>query len=277
MKLENETAIVTGSTTGIGRTIAEFLLKEGCKVTICSRTEEKVKKAVTELKKQYGDSVIGFSCDVTNPDDIDNIVKKTIDAFGSVRILIANAGINSIYGPLNCLTTESTNIHAQKTIGTNLIGVINAVSAVLPQMSQQKYGRIITLSGGGVDRPIEHMTIYSASKGGVVTFSKCLALELAALEGDIKINIFHPGLIRTDLMSNVNCVPNWKTPEEIEESLDFTLDYLGGDIKKRCSKVIPFVTPSCKSNGKVFHGFSVFKTIVRAIKMQRALKKRNQE
>ena len=67
------------------------------------------------------------------------------------------------------------------------------ISAVLPQMKSQGYGRIVTLSGGGADRPIDNMTIYSASKGGVLAFSKCLAVELGRRRDDIKLNIFQPG------------------------------------------------------------------------------------
>ncbi|NHJ49651.1 MAG: SDR family oxidoreductase [Asgard group archaeon] len=274
MKLENETAIVTGSTSGIGRMIAELLLREGCKVTICSRSKEKVEKTVSELKEKYGDSVIGVPCDVSQIDDLTNAAKKTIESFGSIRILIANAGLNTVYGPFVCLTPEKASANAETVIGVNLIGTINTVSTILPYMVEQKYGRIITLSGGGADRPIDNMSIYSASKGGVVTFSKCLAVELSQKEEDIKLNIFQPGMIKTNLTTDFACVPNWKTEEEVKKDLDFVLHYLGGDLEKRSSKVIPYVMPNSKANGKVFRGFKLFKLITRAIKMQRAMKKR---
>ncbi len=274
MRLKNETAIITGSTTGIGRKLAELLLKEGCKVTICSRTEAKVKRTVSELKEQYGKSVIGFPCDVNNPKDLKKIVEKTVELFGSVRILIANAGLNTIYGSFECLTPEMVESHAKTIISTNLMGVMNSISAVLPQMNKQKYGRIITTSGGGADRPLDNMTIYSASKGGAVTFSKCLALELAAKDEDIKINIFQPGIIKTTLMSNVKYVPNRKSNQEVEENLELVLQYIGGDLEKSCSKVIPYIMPKTKSNGKVFRGFSLPKLIFNSMKLQRAMKKR---
>ena len=274
MKLKNETALITGSTTGIGKKLAEILLKEGCKVAICSRSEEKVQKALSEFKEQFGDSVIGFLCDVNNPKDLKNIVDKVIDAFGSIRIMIANAGVNTIYGPFECMTPEMVESNAKSIIGVNLFGVMNSIAAVLPQMNKQKYGRIITLSGGGAERPIDNMTIYSASKGGVVAFSKCLALELVQKEEDIKINVFQPGMLKTNLLSGYACVPNWKTEEEIKEDMDFVLNFIGDDIEKRCIKVIPYITPECKSNGKVFRGFKLFKLITRMIRMQRDMKKR---
>jgi short-subunit dehydrogenase len=274
MKLKNETALITGSTTGIGKQLAEILLKEGCKVAICSRSEENVKKTLSEFKEQFGDSVIGLPCDVNNPKDLKKIVDKTIEAFGSIRIMIANAGVNTIYGPFDCMDPEMVESNANAIIGANLIGTMNSIAAVLPQMNKQKYGRIITLSGGGADRPIDNMTIYSASKGGTVTFSKCLALELAEKEEDIKINIFQPGMLRTNLMTSFSCVPNWKSEEEIKENLEFILNYIDDDIEKRCLKVIPYILPETKSNGKSFRGFKLFKFIIRMIKMQREMKKR---
>ena len=274
MKLKNETAIVTGSTRGIGKQIAELLLKEGCKVTICSRSEEKVKYALAELQGKYGDSVIGYMCDVSKPEDVMMVVGQTINTFGSVRILVASAGLNTLYGPFDCMNPKMVKENAETILNTNLIGVMNSISAVMPYMNEQKYGRIITLSGGGVDRPIDNMAIYSASKGAVYTFSKCIALELDQKEADIRINIFQPGMIKTDLLSSVTCVPDWKTNEEIEENLEFALVYLGGDIEKSCKKVLPYVSPKCKSQGKLFRGYSLPKLIFNAIKMRRAMKKK---
>lgn len=162
--MKNETALITGSTNGIGKKTAELFLREGCKVMICSRKEEHVKNTLAEFKVKYGDSVIGLKCDVSDPVAVKSVIDETIKNFGSVRILVANAGINLEYGPFEHIPLEKVNVDAKTVIETNLIGVINSISAVLPHMIKQGYGRIITLGGGGADRPIEHMTIYSASK-----------------------------------------------------------------------------------------------------------------
>lgn len=275
MRLQNETAIITGSTSGIGKKLAELFLREGCKVTISSRSKDKVDSTVKEFSKQFGDNVIGLACDVTNPADLEKLVNETITTFGSVRILIANAGLNTLYGPFDCMSPKMVKENADKIIGTNLIGTINTISAVLPQMKKQDYGRIITLSGGGADRPIDNMTLYSASKGGVVTFSKCLALELKESGLDIKLNIYQPGMLKTGLTTTVSCVPDWKPQEEVQKDLDFVLEYLGGDVEERTLPVIPYVLPETKDNGKDFRGFSLFKLITRAMKMQRHMKKRD--
>jgi len=272
MEMKNETAIITGSTSGIGKKLAELFLKQGCKVAICSRKEENVKSTLEEFKEQFGDSVIGDTCDVSDSESLKSFVKKVTDAFGSVRILVANAGLNLSYGPFEYIPLEKVASDAKIVIGTNLIGTIHSISAVLPQMIKQGYGRIITLSGGGADRPIEHMTIYSASKGGVVSFSKCLVEELKQRNDDIKLNIFQPGMLETNLSSTSQCIEEWKDEETYKKELSLIQRYVCGDIEKSCSTVIPYVLPSCKDNGKIFRGFSIIKMIKGFKKYSKALK-----
>ncbi|TET28672.1 MAG: SDR family oxidoreductase [Candidatus Heimdallarchaeota archaeon] len=277
MSMINETAIITGSTSGIGKCIAEKFLAEGCKVTISSRSEEKVKKTLTELSKKYKDSVIGFACDVNDPKDLKKLVDKTIEKFGSIRILIANAGLNITYGPFSKLTADRVNKDAKIVIGTNLIGTLNSISAVLPYMIQQKYGRIITLSGAGAERPMPNMTIYTASKGGIIAFSKSLAVEFSQMEGDIKINVFSPGMLKTNLGTNIKLVPNWRSEEDHKRDLEIVYKNMAGDIDSSCEKVIPYVLPDLKDNGKVFRGSSIMKMITGGMKIQREMKRRSKK
>jgi len=270
--MRNETAIVTGSTSGIGKKIAELFLREGCKVAICSRTEAKVKKTVEEFKQKFGDKVIGIPCDVSDPNAVKALVDKTIAAFGSVRILVANAGLNLKYGPFNYLPLETVNSDAKTIIGINLIGIMNSVSAVLSHMVKQGYGRIITLGGGGADRPLENMTIYSASKGGVLAFSKCLAEEFKKKEQDIKINIFFPGMIDTNLNKNTEVNEAWKDKETHQRELKIVYKYVATDVEESCLNVIPYALPSCKKNGKTFRGFSIMKLIKGFKKVSKEMK-----
>jgi NAD(P)-dependent dehydrogenase (short-subunit alcohol dehydrogenase family) len=261
MRMKNETALITGSTNGIGKKIAELFLREGCRVMICSREEEHVKNTLAEFKNKYGDSVIGLSCDVSDPSEVKSVVDETISSFGSIRILVANAGINLEYGPFEFIPLEKANSDAKSVIGTNLIGVINSISAVLPHMIKQGYGRIITLGGGGADRPIEHMTIYSASKGGVLAFSRCLAEEFNAKDSDIKINTFFPGMINTNLTTSAQVIEAWKDRDTYDREFELIKKYVMTDIEESCKRVIPYSLPSCKDNGKTFRGFSVIKLI----------------
>jgi 3-oxoacyl-[acyl-carrier protein] reductase len=273
MRMKDETAVITGSTSGIGKKLAEKFLKEGCKVAICSRNEENVNKTVSEFKGDYGDSVIGFPCDVSDIDSVKDVVDKTVATFGSVRILVANAGITLSYGPFEYMSSEKVAEEAKKVIGVNLIGAINSIAACLPQMKKQGYGRIITLSGGGGDRPMPHMTIYSATKGGVVAFSNCLAREFKDAGDDITINIYQPGMIVTNLGSDAKAVEGWKDQATFRKDTDRAFEYMGVGIEESTEKVFPYVLPSYKDNGKTFRGFSIIKMIRGARKLQKEIKK----
>ncbi len=273
MQMNGETAVITGATSGIGKKIAEIFLEEECNVTICSRDEEKVRETVSEFKEKYGDSVLGLKCDVTNISDIKHVYTKTAEAFGSIRILVANAGLNTTYGPLEYIQPEQVESDAQFVIGVNLIGTINSISAVLPYMINQKYGRIITLAGAGVGRPTPNMTLYSASKGGVDTFSKCLAEELQERYEDIKLNIFMPGMIETNLGRKTKVITEWKDNETFQRENSLVLQHIGADINESCKKVIPYVLKSCKVNGKQFRGYSLLKMIQGGRKLRKTMKK----
>ena len=231
-------------------------------------------KTLSEFKKQFGDSVIGFPCDVTDPVSLKKIVQNTIEAFSSIRILVANAGRNIRYGPFEYISPEMVISDAQAVIGTNLIGTMNSVSAVMPQMIKQKYGRIVTLSGGGASRALTNMALYSASKGGIDTFSKCFAQELKERDDDIKINIFNPGMLKTNLATNIEIVPGWRDEDSVKKESELAFEYLGGDIEKSCSKVIPYVLPTCTKNGVKFSGVSVLNMIRGGIKLRKVLKER---
>ena len=271
--MRNETALVTGSTSGIGKKTAELFLREGCKVAICSSKENNVKQTLAEFKEKFGDSVIGMTCDVSDPISVKSIVDETLNAFGSVRILVANAGVNLTYGPFEYIPLEKANADAKILINVNLIGIINSISAVLPHMIKQGYGRIITLGGAGADRPIENMTIYSASKGGVLAFSKCLAKEFEKKESNLKINIFFPGMIDTNLMKSAQVIEAWKDQETYQREFSLILKYVMTNIEESCSKIIPYALPSCDSNGKEFRGFSVMKLIKGFKKIRKEMKK----
>ncbi|MFX1517537.1 MAG: SDR family NAD(P)-dependent oxidoreductase [Promethearchaeota archaeon] len=273
--MKGETAIVTGSTSGIGKKISELFLKEGCKVTICSRNELNVKKTVSKFQEEFSDSVIGQVCDVSDTTLMKKVVEKTVHTFGSIRILVANAGINLTYGPFENMihNPEEIIVDTQKMLSTNLIGVINSISTVLPYMITQGYGRIIVVGGGGGERAVPHMTLYSASKGGVFAFSKCLATEFTEREDDIKINVFQPGMIETNLGKNVKVVEGWKTEEIFQHDRSLAFKYIGTNIEESCTNVIPYAIPTCKENGKVFRGFSILKMIRGGRKYQKALAK----
>jgi NAD(P)-dependent dehydrogenase (short-subunit alcohol dehydrogenase family) len=273
MQLQYETAIITGATSGIGKKITQHFLQEGCKVAICSRNESNVAKTVDEFRVKFGDSILGFPCDVADTTSVKTFVQRAAAQFGSIRILVANAGLAGLYGPFANIPYDQVGTNAETVIGTLLHGTIYTISAILPYMIKQKYGRIVTLSGGGADRPLTHMTTYSAAKGGVVAFSKCLALELAERSEDIKINIFQPGMLKTGLTTHSDIVPNWLDADTVRKQSELALQYIGGDIEASTKTVLPYVLPSCKQNGTTFRGFSVRKLIRGAMRLKKIQKR----
>ena len=140
-------------------------------------------------------------------------------------------------------------------------------------MVKRRYGRIVTLGGGGANRPIEHMTIYSASKGGVLAFSKCVAKEFERADSDLKINIFFPGMIDTNLTNSAQVIEAWKDIETYEQEFELIKKYVMTDIEESCSKVIPYSIPSCEDNGKVFRGFSGMRIGMGFMKVRKEMKK----
>ncbi len=272
MKLTGETALITGSTSGIGKKTAAILLREGCRVTVCSRSIDKVQKTLAEFKPEYGDNVQGIVCDVSKPDSVRKAAGFTADTFGSLRILIANAGISPIYGPFEFLSKNQVKDLADKIIDINLKGTFNSVAAVLPYMRKQKYGRIITLTGGGASRPTRNFTLYSASKGGIAAFSRCLAAELKNTEDDIKINIFQPGPMKTDLNRKLTLVSGWREEEAFHKQWEKLFDSVDLDIEKCCRRILPLVSPECKANGKEFTGFSLIGMLPKLFKVQKIMK-----
>ena len=119
---------------------------------------------------------------------------------------------------------------------------------------------------------MENMTIYSASKGGVVAFSQCLAKELEKDENDIKINIFQPGMVLTNLY-NVSLIEDWKDKESFEAEMDLLKKYVMTDVEQSSMAVIPYVLPTCKENGKNFRGFPLAKMIRGFMKVSKERKR----
>ncbi|MEW5995952.1 MAG: SDR family NAD(P)-dependent oxidoreductase, partial [Candidatus Zixiibacteriota bacterium] len=148
LKLKGKVAIVTGASMGIGLAIAEAFAKEGCNLTIVSRNLGDVSKAAAGLKK-HGVDVLPLKCDVSRPEEVEEMVKKTVKKFRKIDILVNNAGI---YGPLGPLVGNDFG-EWEKTIKINLLGTVICTKSVLPHMIKAGKGKIINLSGPGTGGP----------------------------------------------------------------------------------------------------------------------------
>jgi 2-deoxy-D-gluconate 3-dehydrogenase len=191
LDLNGKTAIVTGGSLGIGYGISYRLAEAGANVVIASRNIEEVNKAVEELK-QKGFKAIGVKCDVALEEEVKNLVLESVKAFGSVEILVNNAGMFP-FSPLATLTSELFD----KVIATNLRGVFLTTKYISEQMIKQgKGGKIINITSIDALHPsMAGLAHYDASKHGVWGFTKNVALELA--KDKIWVNAVAPGGVMT--------------------------------------------------------------------------------
>lgn len=192
MKLKNKVAIITGSTKGIGRGIAELFAKEGASVVINSPTQENCDRVASEIKSKNG-KVIGISADVSKEEQVKNLISKTVDEFGKLDIMVNNAGILN-QTPLVKLEEEEWD----SIIDVNLKGVFLGIKHAAKQMIEQgKGGKIVNMASiaGLIGYPT--LAHYSSSKGGVIELTRTAALELAG--EDIQVNAIAPGLIETQM------------------------------------------------------------------------------
>ncbi|MBU5590573.1 SDR family oxidoreductase [Clostridium sp. MSJ-4] len=200
-KLTGKVAVITGASKGIGKSIAKKLALEGAAVVINYKNDDVSATEVVQEIKQTGGYAIKYKADISKYNEAKKLIEDTVNAFAKVDILINNAGISKIG-----LFTDMEEGDWDSLIDTNLKGIFNTCHNVANYMLNQKSGSIINISSiwGNVGASCE--VIYSASKGGVNSFTKALAKELAP--SHIRVNAISPGVIKTTMNS-------WLTEEEI--------------------------------------------------------------
>lgn len=196
MRLSGKTALVTGSTRGIGRAVAERLAAEGAFVTVSGRSQEQAEQVAAEIVAAGG-KAIGIAADVAVPESAEELVRKAIEAMGRLDILVNNAGITR-----DNLFVRMKRDEWDTVLDVNLHGVYNCTRAAARPMMRQRYGRIINISSivgltGNVGQ-----TNYAASKAAVIGFSKSLARELASR--NITVNVVAPGYIKSDMTDELS-------------------------------------------------------------------------
>ncbi|MCX7716562.1 MAG: glucose 1-dehydrogenase [Endomicrobia bacterium] len=189
MKLVGKVAILTGGSGNIGRFILEELVKEGCDVVFTYLKNRKFSK-ILELNQKFSkERVYGVKCDVRKYDEIKNVVDFTIENFGKIDILINNAGIG-IEKPVEEVTLEEW----EEIINVNLRAPFIFTKLAVKHMKNQKSGKIVNISSVGGIYGIKNWSVHGAAKGGLIGFTKNLAVELA--EYNINVNCIAPGTIR---------------------------------------------------------------------------------
>jgi NAD(P)-dependent dehydrogenase (short-subunit alcohol dehydrogenase family) len=195
MNLAGKVAIVTGSGRGLGKAMAITLADAGAELVVTARTESEILGTAQEIKEK-GKRALAVQADITDPEQVNRLVHKTIDHFSKVDILVNNAGV-AIVRPFQ----EMSLVEWRKTVDTNLTSLFLCSQAVGSYMIRQRRGKIINITS--IDGAAGKATLvaYCAAKGGVIQFTKALAVEWAKY--NIQVNAIGPGAFYTKPMAVV--------------------------------------------------------------------------
>lgn len=239
--LEGKVALITGGTKGIGYGIAEALLNQGFKVAITGRDQESTEAVAKELasKTNSENQVIGLEADVRQLESQEKAVKATLDAFGQLDLVVANAGLGH-FGSIEDLTVDQW----KAVIDTNLTGVFNSIKASVDALKESK-GYYITISSLAGTNFFAGGSAYNASKFGVTGFTQAVMLDLRKY--GIKVSTIMPGSVSTHFNGNEPSEAGaWKI--QIEDIGELVVDLLKMNPRTLPSKieVRPTTPPSSK-------------------------------
>jgi NAD(P)-dependent dehydrogenase (short-subunit alcohol dehydrogenase family) len=203
--LTGKTAIVTGSSRGIGRAIAERLAEHGAKVVISSRKAPACEEVVKGINAVHGEgTAIAIPANISSKDDLKQLVEKTDAAFGQVDILVCNAASNPYYGPMAGIADEQF----RKILDNNVVANHWLIAFVAPQMIARKDGAIVIVSSIGGLRGSPVIGAYCISKAADLQLARNLAVEYGP--HNVRVNCIAPGLIQTDFARAL-----WEDPERL--------------------------------------------------------------
>lgn len=226
--INDKVALITGGSKGIGYGIAVSMLEEGMKVAITGRTDAGVQEAAKELNKLAEGNVLGVTSDVRDYASLEKAVAETVDKWGKLDVLIANAGVGN-FGSIQDLTFDQWN----ETIDINLTGVFNSVKACIPSLKETN-GYIITIASLAGTNFFAGGSAYNASKFGLVGFTQAMMLDLRH-EG-INVSTIMPGSVSTYFNNRVpGEQDSWKI--QIEDLGQMTVDLLKLDPRTLPSKI----------------------------------------
>jgi NAD(P)-dependent dehydrogenase (short-subunit alcohol dehydrogenase family) len=237
--LEGKVAIVTGSSRGIGRAIAERFAAEGARLTVNWTSREQQAREVVDAITRDGGEAISVRGDVSRSVDVHNLVQETVDHYGRVDILVNNAGVM-----VTKSLPETTEEEWDRTIDVNLKGAYLCSKEVIPIMQRQQYGRIINISSNsGLYHPSAmRFTEYVTSKAGMNGLTKAMALSLGP---HITVNAVCPGWIKTEMVEGTDPVVEqrildetalhrWGRPDEVAAAAVFLAskdaDFITGEL-----------------------------------------------
>lgn len=194
--LKDKVVLVTGASKGLGKAIAAAFAAEGSRVVLSARASKELEQAAEEIR-QKGGNALALGADVTNRSDVERLVKETVAHFGTIHVLVNNAG--GIGNPSSF--EELSDDDWENVFNLNLFSAVRITRAVLPYMKGQKWGRIIDMSSESGIQPDPTMPHYNASKAALINFSKSLSKAYA--KDGILVNTVSPAFIKTPLVEDM--------------------------------------------------------------------------
>lgn len=208
--LQNKTAIITGASSGLGAASARALSEKGVRIVAAALDQQGLDAIVSELKGKGGEAV-GRVSDVTNPEDMKALAQFAQDSFGSVDILINNAGLMLFSNWVDLATDDW-----EKMINVNIKGYLHGIAAVLPFMLEQKSGQILNMDSVAGHQVGPAAGIYSATKFFVQAMTESMRKELGVQHG-IRVNTVSPGVINTGWADKVTDPAGRKAAQELNK------------------------------------------------------------
>ncbi len=199
--LTGKVAVITGSSRGIGRAIAEMFAKAGAKVVVSSRTAEACEPVAEAIRAAGGEALV-VPCNVGKREEVEALVARTNEVYGQIDVLVANAAVNPVYGPMSNLDDEAFH----KIMASNVLSPLQLCNLVLPDMAKRGGGTVIILSSIAGIRGNPVIGAYGISKAADAALARNLAVEWGPK--GIRVNAIAPGLVKTDFARAL-----WENPE----------------------------------------------------------------
>ena len=236
--LSGKAALITGASRGIGAAAARAFAAAGAKVALVARSED----AIASLAGELGEGALAIPCDVSRYWEVEQAVKATVDTFGSLDVLVNNAGVIEPIGHLSTLDPDEYG----RTVDINLKGVFHGMRAAMPVMLAQGHGTIINISSGAAHGPVEGWTAYCSAKAGALMLTRVGDKE--ARDKGVRVLGLSPGTVATEMQreikaSGINPVsqldwsahipPEWPAQALLWMTTPEADAYLGQDVSLR--------------------------------------------